>query len=560
MKIDNDSNSSTYFDTLTSHLFVPHIIHPTRITSTTKTIIDNIFSNAPNYQKAISGNLTTRLSDHLAQFLIIPDDCDHDSEKKHTYIHDLRNFDAAKFLEEIRELPLPDFKANHWSDPNHAFAVFYTKLKMIIDKHLKRRKVTAKEIKNMQKPWVTKEVIKTIKKRDKIHKKYLRQVTESKGTEKEKVEIEETRSQYKTLRNQITSTIRADKKQWYKDFFTQNADNLRKTWRGIKTIINMKNKESLSTSLLIADDISSDPKAVANEFNSYFSTVAEKLQKNIRPRGKNFQEYLPPETDNSIFIEPSSMDEVTEIINNYIINKKATGPNSIPAFILQLITPFIAEPLSDIINLSFFKGKYIDFLKISRIIAIYKEKGDQLLAKNYRPISLLPNINKIFEKIMYRRVYKFVEDKNILYDLQFGFRMLHSTQHAIADITEDIRSAIDDNMFALGIFIDLQKAFDTVDHEILLSKLNHYGIRGVANDWFRSYLSNRQQFVRIDDAVSDTSYINIGVPQGSVLGPLLFLLYINDLHFSILHSKTRYFADDTCLLLVNESLKKIKNK
>ena len=159
---------------------------------------------------------------------------------------------------------------------------------------------------------------------------------------------------------------------------------------------------------------------------------------------------------------------------------------------------------------------------------------------------------------MYRRVYKFVEDKNILYDLQFGFRMLHSTQHAIADITEDIRSAIDDNMFALGIFIDLQKAFDTVDHEILLSKLNHYGIRGVANDWFRSYLSNRQQFVRIDDAVSDTSYINIGVPQGSVLGPLLFLLYINDLHFSIRHSKTRYFADDTCLLLVNKSLKKIK--
>ena len=383
---------------------------------------------------------------------------------------------------------------------------------------------------------------------------------ETRKPEKEKVKIEETRHQFKTLRNQITSTIRADKKQWYKDFFTQNADNLRKTWRGIKTIINMKNKESLSTSLLIDNDVCSDPKAVANGFNSYFSTVAEKLQRNIQTRGKNFQEFLPPETDSSIFIAPSSKDEVTEIINNYVINKKATGPNSIPAFILQLITPSIVEPLSDIINLSFFQGKYIDFLKISRIIAIYKEKGDQLLAKNYRPISLLPNINKIFEKIMYRRVYEFVEDKNILYDLQFGFRMLHSTQHALADITEDIRCAIDDNMFALGIFIDLQKAFDTVDHEILLSKLHHYGIRGVANDWFRSYLNNRQQFVRIDDADSDTSYINIGVPQGSVLGPLLFLLYINDLHYSIRHSKTRYFADDTCLLLVNESLKKIKKQ
>ena len=196
--------------------------------------------------------------------------------------------------------------------------------------------------------------------------------------------------------------------------------------------------------------------------------MAEKLQKSIQVRDQNFHEYLPPETESSIYIQPSSGNEVIETINNYIINKKATGPNSIPAFILQLITPSIAEPLSDIINISFSQGKYIDFLKISRIIAIYKEMGDNLMAKNYRPISLLPNINKIFEKIMHKRVYEFVEDKNILYELQFGFRMFHSTQHALIDITEDIRSAIDGNMFALGVFIDLQKAFDTVDHEILL--------------------------------------------------------------------------------------------
>ena len=555
LKIDNDSNSSSYFDSLTSHLFVPHIIHPTRITSTTKTIIDNIFSNAPNYQEGISGNLTTRLSDHLAQFLIIPDQCNHTPAKNHVYIYDIKNFDTEKFLEEIRELPFPNYKAHHWTDPNHAFAVFYTKIQDIINRYLKRRKITPKELKNKQKPWITKEVIKKIKKRDKLHKKYIKKLNMDKGSEEE---TEDIRSQYKTLRNQILSIIRSDKKQWYKEFFSQNSDNLRKTWRGIKTIINIKNKESLSASLLIDDEVSSDPKAVANEFNSYFSTVAEKLQKSIQVRDQNFHEYLPPETESSIYIQPSSGNEVIETINNYIINKKATGPNSIPAFILQLITPSIAEPLSDIINISFSQGKYIDFLKISRIIAIYKEKGDNLMAKNYRPISLLPNINKIFEKIMHKRVYEFVEDKNILYELQFGFRMFHSTQHALIDITEDIRSAIDGNMFALGVFIDLQKAFDTVDHEILLTKLAHYGIRGVANDWFRSYLSNRKQFVRIEDANSETASTNIGVPQGSVLGPLLFLLYINDLHFSIKHSKTRYFADDTCLLMVNKSLKQIK--
>ena len=128
LKIDDDSNSSTYFDTLTSHFFVPHIIHPTRITSTSKTIIDNIFSNAPHYQEGISGNLTTRLSDHLAQFLIISDECEHNPTKKHTYVYDIKNFDTENFLKEIREMPFPDFKAYHWTDPNHAFAVFYTKL------------------------------------------------------------------------------------------------------------------------------------------------------------------------------------------------------------------------------------------------------------------------------------------------------------------------------------------------------------------------------------------------------------------------------------------------
>ena len=141
---------------------------------------------------------------------------------------------------------------------------------------------------NMQKPWITKEVKKKIKKRDKLHKKYIKKLNMSKGSEEENDETEDLRSQYKTLRNQILSTIRSDKKQWYKEFFSQNSDNMRKTWRGIKTIINIKQKESLSASLLIDDEVSSDPKAVANEFNSYFSTVAEKLQKGIQVRDQNF--------------------------------------------------------------------------------------------------------------------------------------------------------------------------------------------------------------------------------------------------------------------------------
>ena len=157
---------------------------------------------------------------------------------------------------------------------------------------------------------------------------------------------------------------------------------------------------------------------------------------------------------------------------------------------------------------------------------------------------------------MHERVVSFLERHRCIYNQQFGFRSGYSTTHALIDLTENIRQAIDDNSYAVGIFLDFQKAFDTVQHDILLHKLSHYGIRGIANDWFKSYLLNRKQFVCIDQHYSDLQINNYGVPQGSVLGPLLFLIYINDLNSSIIFSTTRHYADDTNLLLTNKSLKK----
>ena len=220
--------------------------------------------------------------------------------------------------------------------------------------------------------------------------------------------------------------------------------------------------------------------------------------------------------------------------------------------ILQLIKCNICTPLCEIINLSFTTGIYPDQLKIAKIIPIYKEKGCKLQCNNYRPISLLSNINKIFEKLMHCRLYELLNLNNCIYELQFGFRENHSTNHALLSLTENIRETLDNNKFACGIFIDLQKAFDTVDHNILLHKLNHYGIRGISNNWFRSYLNNRQQFVSINGFESDKRSMDFGVPQGSVLGPLLFLIYINDLHNAIKYSLVHHFADDTNFLIKNK--------
>ena len=201
-------------------------------------------------------------------------------------------------------------------------------------------------------------------------------------------------------------------------------------------------------------------------------------------------------------------------------------------------------------------GVFPSVLKSAKVVPVFK-KDSKLDYSNYRPISLLSNIEKILEKLMYKRLYTFLNNDNIIYNLQFGFRQQYSTSHTLINITENIRKALDGGNIGCGVFVDLQKAFDTVDHQILLAKLNHFGIRGVTKDWFKSYLSNRNQYVSINDFDSGLTSINCGVPQGSALGPLLFLLYINDLNQAIKFCKVHHFVDDTNLLCLSNSTKKL---
>ena len=206
--------------------------------------------------------------------------------------------------------------------------------------------------------------------------------------------------------------------------------------------------------------------------------------------------------------------------------------------------------------MSFTSNVFPSALKLAKVIPVHK-KDSKLDFSNYRPISLLSNLDKILEKLMYTRIVKFFNNNNLFYLFQFGFRQNCSTMHALISLTETIRKYLDEGKFACGIFVDLQKAFDMVEHDILLTKLEHYGVRGLANDWFKSYLSDRKQFVSINGHDSNLASVLYGVPQGSVLGPLSFLIYINDLNQAIKFCKVHHIADDTNLLHFSKSITKL---
>ena len=266
---------------------------------------------------------------------------------------------------------------------------------------------------------------------------------------------------------------------------------------------------------------------------------------------RNFKQYCDRPVMDSMFVQTADVSELLKLITG-LKNGKAPGYDQIGPSLVKEISSVICEPLLHVFNLSLNSGIVPSQLKIAKIIPVYK-KGDHSSACNYRPISLLSVFDKLLEQIVYNRLCAYLQVNNILYRYQFGFRRNHSTTAALIEVLDNIYQNLDNHNKVLGIYLDLSKAFDTVDHEILLYKLYNYGVRGRAYDWFKSYLTNRCQFTFVNSVSSSVARITCGVPQGSVLGPLLFLIYINDIANAVPGQKVRLFADDTNLFLTGNT-------
>ena len=289
----------------------------------------------------------------------------------------------------------------------------------------------------------------------------------------------------------------------------------------------------------------------------FFTNIGESLASKIPSTTRSPMSYLTHIYHKTIFLRPVSKNELILIMKQLKSNTSA-GYDDLSPKVLQYGHQLLIDPLKHLVNLSLSQGIFPDELKIAKVLPLFKG-GNQAVFNNYRPISILCSLSKIFERIFYNRLFEFLKQEDILYDKQFGFRKAHSTDMALTLLLDQISHAMEQGEYVLGVFLDFSKAFDTVNHDILLSKLDHYGIRGVANKWVSSYLSNRTQYVSYDGHTSVSKNIKCGVPQGSILGPLLFLIYINDLSKISHHLYMIMFADDTNVFLSGQNLAELES-
>lgn len=398
--------------------------------------------------------------------------------------------------------------------------------------------------------WVTPDLIKLIKYRDNAYKCY-----------KKNPDNIQLKANFRSLKNSVNNQIKILKNKFFRNKWQQAGENSKKQWNIINSFVKSSSCKDSVNELEIDGKIVTDTHIIADTLNTHFSQIGLEIVKEIETEKKNIvSDVILNEItcDNSIYLELTNELEIGDIIMN-LKRGAAPGKDGITVENLINIKENIVKILTVLVNDVLTTGIFPEELKIVKICPIFKS-GLRTSKNNYRPISLISVFSKIIEIIIKKRFMSFM-NKYITPDpYQYGFTNNSSTLGATADLISSLSGDLDRGNIALAVFIDLRKAFDVVDHSVLLSKLQNMGFRGVAFDIIKSYLSNRKQYITLGDCNSDMRVTNCGVPQGSVLGPLLYTLFVLSLRLSGLQSEYYTFADDTVLIYKSKTSTDLENK
>ena len=565
-----DEISKSLINLTASYGLAPIISRPTRVTDHSATLIDHIYIN--KVEKIICSNVVTfDLSDHLGTYIKISIDPQYDStasigtnlpcnetrtiddENRSAREHDTMEYRIIN--EANNEIFSRLIHDESWSELAGLRAeARYDKFNDIYSKHydtaypLNTKRVRRKHERVHPKPWITPWLEDACHRKNLLYKTYI------------KTNSIQNKTTYDKMNKFCTKHIDKAKKKYYRKYFDEHCENFRKQWQMINSILKRNVKKATISRLIDQEgNVASNSRDIAEKFNEYFCNIANDLKNNIGSyaRDRSYKAFLNDPVPLSIFLRPADHSEIMNIINS--LKNKSTRDTKISALKIAAENSNFIEALASTITLSLEEGVFPQSLKVARVVPIHKS-GPKTAVSNYRPISLLATFSKIYEKVMHARITEFLNKNSSLHERQYGFRAGRSCEHALLDAQNILLNSLHRNQISLLLLIDFSKAFDMVDHSILLHKLQHYGIRGVAHQWMASYLKNRNQFVSVGGFDSTCKNLEYGVPQGSILGPLLFVIYINDLPGMNNLAQFILYADDANIIISGNSTVEIEEK
>ena len=493
LKINEKEQISDFFDMLVSNGYIPRITLPTRVTEHSKTLIDNYFVKLQNLKNLSAGILKSQISDHYPYFMCVDFLKLNKQKQKYIKIRKTNTIQKERFKQSIADTcKIEKFDSEN---PIANFALLQKNLKSSLDTYLPFKLVKYSKHKHKKSNWITQGIIKSIKFRDSLYKRF-----------KETPITDQLHNTLKlnliTYNRILKKSIREAKKTYYTSRFTKYQNDIKNTWRTVKGIIGSSEQTDFTPRQFIIGNVPcSDSKMIANEFNRYFTSIGPSLASTITPpANKTFRDTLVKKITSSFELHTVTEDHVLKIIDT-LKNKTSCGTDQLSNNLLKYIKYEVCKPLTLIINQCMTAGIFPDEMKIAKVLPIFK-KGDDSLFGNYRPVSLLPSVSKVFERIIHNQLYQYFIDNKLFYQNQYGFRQNHSTEMAAMDLIDRIVCEMDNGNTPISIFLDLSKAFDTLDHGILREKLCYYGINGTALELLSSYLKNRKQIVLYDEKFS----------------------------------------------------------